>query len=651
MSYLEEAKKYFNEGMEYVEKSDFDNAIESFTKTIECFEKEIALNTTNATDIKNNPYYAGVYNNRGNAYNSKEEYDKAINDYNKIIAINPNDVMAYYNKGITYNNKKEYGKAIINYTKAIKINTNYAKAYNNRGGCYYDKEEYDKAIIDFDKTIKLNPNDASAYYNRGIVYDAKEKHVEAINDYAETIKLNPNYAKPYQSIGLIYIYQKRYNDAFDYLATSLALENKSITIYFLISNFIKEISLDKIFDLIKINYIVWINDETYQYIIKEYRNNSENTRKLWFYQYVLLYILSLKNTDKNIDISHYLKLDILKELLAFNNKEETKEKKLRLTSLTEANDMEEGNILLKILEKKEVDIPHNRKDTNTIEKLVVLQSSFSRNKDSLTMFRLYGKNEDKEATGANLIFKKSFFNIDNLSQIGAELSSAKPTNRLSNANFLQSDIQLSDNIPTADIPFDNKTVEVPKKLPLYYILYYDKERNDLIYNPTSSKYNYIVIPLENDTSIDNWELMADNDNENEKKIIKNIQIVFTEIIKLSKDIINSNNSNIENHKLVDLLLINLHYLIKDVAFIEEAELRLLKIISYDNYKNIGYGLDGSRPYIDYLPIIEGETCHIKEIILGSKAEHVDCLVESLNIHLCKKGYSDIKISVSKAPLR
>lgn len=38
-----------------------------------------------------------------------------------------------------------------------------------------------------------------------------------------------------------------------------------------------------------------------------------------------------------------------------------------------------------------------------------LQTSFTLLKDALTMFRLYGKNENKEGTGENLVFKKCFF--------------------------------------------------------------------------------------------------------------------------------------------------------------------------------------------------------------------------------------------------
>ena len=70
-----------------------------------------------------------------------------------------------------YNQKKyrfELGsvgeRAIENYNKAIELDPNDADAYNNRGLAYYYLEEYERAIEDYNKAIELNPN--YAYNNR-----------------------------------------------------------------------------------------------------------------------------------------------------------------------------------------------------------------------------------------------------------------------------------------------------------------------------------------------------------------------------------------------------------------------------------------------------------------------------------------------------
>ena len=71
-----------------------------------------------------------------------------------------------------------------------------------------------------------------------------------------------------------------------------------------------------------------------------------------------------------------------------------------------ANDPKEGKILESIFNKNGLDIKIN----NNEENLITLQTSYTRNKDSLTMFRLYGKNENREATGICLVVDKEYFN-------------------------------------------------------------------------------------------------------------------------------------------------------------------------------------------------------------------------------------------------
>ena len=60
-------------------------------------------------------------------------------------------VIAYNNRGNAYTAKGEYDRAIQDYDQSIKLNPNYARAFNNRGVAYQKKGEYDRAIKDFDE--------------------------------------------------------------------------------------------------------------------------------------------------------------------------------------------------------------------------------------------------------------------------------------------------------------------------------------------------------------------------------------------------------------------------------------------------------------------------------------------------------------------
>ena len=73
--------------------------------------------------------------------------------------------MAYYNRGFAYEKKGEYDRAIVDYDKAIAINPKFAAAYNNRGNAYYKKGDKEQAIVDFRKTLDIDPSSQHAKNN------------------------------------------------------------------------------------------------------------------------------------------------------------------------------------------------------------------------------------------------------------------------------------------------------------------------------------------------------------------------------------------------------------------------------------------------------------------------------------------------------
>jgi len=93
---------------------------------------------------------SAAYLKRSNAYNGKREYDRAIEDLDQAIRLDPNFAPAFYNRGYVYSGKREYDRAIQDFDQAIRLDPNYALAFNNRGIAYNGKREYDRAIQDYD---------------------------------------------------------------------------------------------------------------------------------------------------------------------------------------------------------------------------------------------------------------------------------------------------------------------------------------------------------------------------------------------------------------------------------------------------------------------------------------------------------------------
>jgi 4-amino-4-deoxy-L-arabinose transferase-like glycosyltransferase len=74
---------------------------------------------------------------RANAYNSLQQYDKALEDFNACIYINPNDDEVLYLRGsLLVNQFQKYAAALEDFSKAIQLNPQ-GKYFLNRSICNY----------------------------------------------------------------------------------------------------------------------------------------------------------------------------------------------------------------------------------------------------------------------------------------------------------------------------------------------------------------------------------------------------------------------------------------------------------------------------------------------------------------------------------
>ena len=601
--------------------------------SIEEIEKEINLGNFEYVIEKCNEYLnlnsdlAFLYNYRGLCKNNLGLYEEAIKDFdisielnkkfkNSPTAINKDLADAYYYKGLAKNNLREYKEAIDNFNETLKCNRSYWLVVNyNIGICKINLGEYEDAINYFDNINQIK------YYNE--TEKKEESYYIKIYEYHMSTFCNKAFAKLLSGKNVYF------EDFINYNKFFIPNNNHIIYIVSLLFENYKYDLIEKIFNyLVEENYNdLWENDITFN-LLKSKTIDKEilkNIKKNLLYQYLLLQSLSFNNKTLkreytyNIEIAHYTSLEILLKLIKEDNK-------IRITNISNANDPKEGKILENILNKNKLDIK-----IKNDENLITLQTSLSRNKDALTMFRLYGKNENKEATGICLVIDKKYFNDNYLSSvIEVNLDNQKQEEKKGNENYKKAKEIIQKR-------FERKN--------LYWVIYYNEEKNQLVFNPTKSKYSSVIIDLNT----------INKNKKNINKIEDLINCIFHNIINSAKEIDNQ----IENKNLTDEIFSNLfeniRYIIKHEAFFEEQELRMLITTNYKN-ENINIEEDKKRLYINYNELFNENENFIKEIILGGKIEDKELTSDYIkqiiyNNYKENNKMNKIKVSISQAPLR
>lgn len=133
---------------------------------------------------------ANFHGNRGAAYLAKGQFDNALKDFDRAIAIKPEHMNAHRNRAYVHAALGNMPLAIADYDFVIARAPTDADSYNNRGVAYARMGQEARAIGDFDRTIELKPLDSEGWFNRASANMALGQPARAIPDIDRAISLN-----------------------------------------------------------------------------------------------------------------------------------------------------------------------------------------------------------------------------------------------------------------------------------------------------------------------------------------------------------------------------------------------------------------------------------------------------------------------------
>jgi tetratricopeptide (TPR) repeat protein len=144
-----EANKLAVEGAKAAKNQDWDKAVELLRKAT-------------AMDKKYSDELSAVYQRRGYADVSEQNYQDAIDEYGEALKLTPQDVRIYEQRAAVEMKINDYDKALADYSEIIKLKPNEVRYYNYRAYIYELKNDSTNSMTDTEKVLKLDPNNQDA---------------------------------------------------------------------------------------------------------------------------------------------------------------------------------------------------------------------------------------------------------------------------------------------------------------------------------------------------------------------------------------------------------------------------------------------------------------------------------------------------------
>jgi len=166
---------YFFKGINYLEMKDTPKAISSFQAAIGV-----------------SPEYFDAHMNLGIIYAAKKN-KKAISYYQNALKIKSNSIEVLYALGKFYQDIDSFDKAIDEYNKILSQVPDHKNTNYNLGYIYYIKADYDKSAQYFSTAISKQPDYTDAYYGRGLCYKQTGKQDLAEKDFIKVLQLDAGY--------------------------------------------------------------------------------------------------------------------------------------------------------------------------------------------------------------------------------------------------------------------------------------------------------------------------------------------------------------------------------------------------------------------------------------------------------------------------
>ena len=230
---------------------------------------------TMASSMTSDIQYAEAHLQQADKLLEQGEYGKAIEHYDKVLQIDPNNLRAQQGKilaqtaqekdplnlraqsinelllnGEKFSIDRQFGKAVIHYREVVNRDPDHVIGLTGLGYAQYNVGQYNDAIKQFNYAVELSQNDINSLNGLGLAYTKINQYEQALKYLNRSIKLDENNVNTLNAFGLFHTKFFEYLLAERYFLASFELENAKIetlnglaTVYYREQNYEDAIAL------------------------------------------------------------------------------------------------------------------------------------------------------------------------------------------------------------------------------------------------------------------------------------------------------------------------------------------------------------------------------------------------------------------------
>jgi tetratricopeptide (TPR) repeat protein len=209
----------------------------AFEQAAENYRKAIVLGRQAAASFKHNS--ANAHHNLGIVLAEQGQWLAAVYHYRRVLAAQPDNLMAYCNLGTALLQQGQTTAAIQLYQQAIALSEQQparspelrAVLYHHLAQAFHQQYQLPEAIAAYRQTLKIDPTKALAHYHLGRAYQLKGEFELAVRCFQAALRLDLKLAVAAGECGFALLSLGRFAEAMVYLQRSLAPDRAFVRAY------------------------------------------------------------------------------------------------------------------------------------------------------------------------------------------------------------------------------------------------------------------------------------------------------------------------------------------------------------------------------------------------------------------------------------